>query len=351
MRSRVPLVVLAIVMVLVQRGLDAQNLAFALFERYLEPLRVQAGIPGLSVAIIHNGEVAWERGLGHRDVEALHPALPDTPYPIADLTATVTAALLGRCVEQGMLRIDDRIGRWAPDAENPSLTLRQLVKHAVPGSVTGFKYDPGRFAVLARPIEDCMDEPFRKIVARQVLDRFAMTDAVPGYDILTVPQEVRQLFDDSTMTRYSSVLARMAVPYKLDRRAKPVRSELPPPGLDGARGLVASARDLARFDAALDAFDLIGPGIIAEAWTTSLHNGVATPFGMGWFVQYYQGEKLVWQFGHAPDAYSSLILKVPGRRLTLILLANSDGLSAPFSLPEGDVTSSLFARTFLRLFL
>jgi hypothetical protein len=82
-----------------------------------------------------------------------------------------------------------------------------------------------------------------------------------------------------------------------------------------------------------------------------MHNGIATPFGMGWFVQYYQGEKLVWQHGYVPDAFSSLILKVPGRQLTLILLANSDGLSAQFALSEGDVTSSPFARTFLRLFL
>jgi hypothetical protein len=37
--------------------------------------------------------------------------------------------------------------------------------------------------------------------------------------------------------------------------------------------------------------------------------------------------------------------------LTLILLANSDGLSEPFSLQNGDVTTSLFARTFLRLFV
>jgi hypothetical protein len=33
----------------------------------------------------------------------------------------------------------------------------------------------------------------------------------------------------------------------------------------------------------------------------------------------------------------------------LILLANSDGLSAPFALENGDVTTSLFAKTFLRL--
>jgi hypothetical protein len=59
---------------------------------------------------------------------------------------------------------------------------------------------------------------------------------------------------------------------------------------------------------------------------------------------------VVWHFGVSPDAFSSLILKLPDKRLTLILLANSDGLSAPFKLSAGDVTASFFARAFLRIF-
>ena len=46
-----------------------------------------------------------------------------------------------------------------------------------------------------------------------------------------------------------------------------------------------------------------------------------------------------------------MILKVPGRDMTLILLANSEGLSAPFALENGDVTRSLFALVFLRIFV
>jgi len=42
---------------------------------------------------------------------------------------------------------------------------------------------------------------------------------------------------------------------------------------------------------------------------------------------------------------------VPGRGLTLILLANSDGLSSPFSLSSGDLTASPFGRLFLGLFV
>ena len=48
---------------------------------------------------------------------------------------------------------------------------------------------------------------------------------------------------------------------------------------------------------------------------------------------------------------SSLWVTVPGRGLTLILLANSSGLARPFNLAAGDLTVSPFARLFLGLFV
>jgi len=86
------------------------------------------------------------------------------------------------------------------------------------------------------------------------------------------------------------------------------------------------------------------------AWSQVIApDGAALPTGLGWFVQTYHGERLVWQFGEIPGAYSALVLKLPARHLTFILLANSDGLSAPFQLQSGDVTRSPFATLFLRL--
>ena len=46
----------------------------------------------------------------------------------------------------------------------------------------------------------------------------------------------------------------------------------------------------------------------------------------------------MWHFGYAPDASSALFIHLPARHKTLILLANSDGLAAAFSLPNGDIT-------------
>ena len=88
------------------------------------------------------------------------------------------------------------------------------------------------------------------------------------------------------------------------------------------------------------------------AWTAPVDkNGARLPHGLGWFVQTYNGERIVWQFGVGGNASSSMIITVPGRAMTLVLLANSQGLSRPFSLANGDVTGSPFARLFLSLFL
>jgi hypothetical protein len=87
------------------------------------------------------------------------------------------------------------------------------------------------------------------------------------------------------------------------------------------------------------------------AWTPApTRAGQAAPMGLGWFVQQHRGQKVVWHFGNVPNAYSSLVLRVPAYDLTFILLANSDRLSAPFQLHQGDVNKSLFATLFLRLF-
>jgi CubicO group peptidase (beta-lactamase class C family) len=118
--------------------------------------------------------------------------------------------------------------------------------------------------------------------------------------------------------------------------------------MNAGTGVVSTVRDLARFDAALSAGALLTPLTLSRAW----ENAGSQPTGLGWFVQRYNGERVVWHFGLARDGYSGLFVKIPSRGLTLILLANSDGLAGPpYNLSEGSVTSNLFANLFLRLFV
>ena len=81
MRRTLPRFVAAL-LVLASVNLSAQSADFltARFESYLDALRRQAGIPGLSAIILQSGNVVWEAGLGQRNVELSLPSTPDTPY-------------------------------------------------------------------------------------------------------------------------------------------------------------------------------------------------------------------------------------------------------------------------------
>ncbi len=117
--------------------------------------------------------------------------------------------------------------------------------------------------------------------------------------------------------------------------------------MSAATGVISTVRDLAQFDSALTSGVILSADSLAFSWNAPS----GRPTGLGWFVQSYNGQRVAWQFGLASDAYSSLIVKIPDRRLTLILLANSESLTSALNLQAPDVTQSLFARTFLRLFV
>lgn len=323
-------------------------------DSYLEALRQQAGIPGMSAIVLKDGEPVWEKGYGFQNTATRERATPDTPYMVGDISGTLAAVLLLQCVEQRRIALDDPIQRYGLSSPEPEATLRGLLSHApAPGARDPFTYSPERYDHLTALMEWCAPQPYRKSVAHRVLNRLAMKDSVPGSDLadpaLTLPDG---LFETQEIQGYRSVLQRIAVPYKVTGRARADRTEIPLVPMSAAGGLVSTVRDLAKLDKELDLdrATLLLPDTLSAAWTPAPDRaGQATPMGLGWFVQYYRGEQVVWHFGAVPNAYSSLILKLPAKNITFILLANSDGLSNPFQLPAGDVTRSLFATLFLKL--
>jgi CubicO group peptidase (beta-lactamase class C family) len=327
-----------------------------LFENYLESLRLQSGIPGMSAVIVRDGAVVWDKGFGYANLSTREAATADTPYLAGDISETLASTLLLQCVEQRRIRLDDPYSQFGLTQPEPDVTPRQLLSHTAPaGSNTPFAFSPDRYAHLTELMEWCAPQPYRKSVAHRVLDPAVMMDSVPGTDLanpdLPLPTG---LFDPSDLARYRRVLARLAVPYHVDARRRADATVLSPSGIDAAGGLVTTARDLAKFDIALEApaddGGLLLPETRDAAWNPAFgRDGFPMPTGLGWFVQSYQGSRVVWQFGAVPNAYSALWLKLPDRHLTLILMANSDGLSAPFPLAAGDVTKSLFATVFLKL--
>ena len=322
------------------------------FEFYLDLVRQQAGIPGVSAAILQNGDVVWERGLGFQNVEDRVRATPDTPYQIANLSETLAATLVLECMEQRRIALDDRASQYGVSLPEQGATIRQILNHtSASTSGNGFQYDPSRFDQLTHVVERCVSQPYRKTLAVRLLERLAMKDSVPGRDVQSPAVVAQNLFAESVQRRYGDVIEKVAIPYKVDKKGRATRApDDRDDGVSAATGVISTVRDLARFDAALDV--LLSDETLEAAWTNGVgRDRSAVPAGLGWFVQRYNGQVVVWHFGLSPNGYSSLILKVPDKELTLILLANSDGLSSSFDLPLGDVTKSLFAILFLRLFV
>jgi CubicO group peptidase (beta-lactamase class C family) len=216
-------------------------------------------------------------------------------------------------------------------------------------------YEPCRFLYgwLSLVAEQAEGKPFADLVVETITSPLEMTDTLPNPD----PGQRDRILAERT--RY----------YRVDPAGGYERSQWPSRefveliqmidpdaaesegALDAAAGIITTVRDLAKFDVAMDRNQIVSPASKEAMFTAARSDsGQVLPYGLGWFVQEQDGVKLVWHYGYAPYAYSSLILKVPEREVTLILLANSDGASAPFNLGAGNVLNSPFAAAFLRRF-
>jgi CubicO group peptidase (beta-lactamase class C family) len=258
--------------------------------------------------------------------------------------------LLRKCVDQWGALIDDPVRLRHDTYPDDVTTHRDLLSHTAPGRV-GYAYSPERFADLTPVTERCAQMPYRRVLWHEVFERFAMLDSVPDHLLGSPTADDALQFSPAVLDRFAQAIGRMALPYRVIGGRAQRSSDVIPTRANAADGIVSSVRDLARFDAMVSQGLLLAPDTRVASWTQQIAGGLPLPTGLGWFVQSYRGEPIVWQFGLVRGGYSALILKAPNRGLTFVLLANSDGLSAPYDLERGDVTASLFAQLFLRFFV
>lgn len=314
---------------------------FDSFDRELIELRELLEIPGLSAAVVEKGKVVWSRAYGLREKDRKLPTTLDTVFPIASLTKTFTAALVMQLVQQGKLSLDDPVRKYHSDPDvEPGTRIRDYLTHTSEGTPgSRFSYNSERFARLAPILEKVSGKSFRSLVAEDILDKLHMDQSVPGLD---AARELGQ--------RYEPALLTLARPHVL-RSGALEQLVFPSETLNGASGILSTVGDLGKYVAALRDNTLVSAERKALMFTPSLSSsGRKLPYGLGWFVQVYRGQKLVWHFGQE-TGFSSLLLMVPGRDLALILEANSSALSEPFWLLFGDAARSPFALAFLRDFV
>lgn len=106
-------------------------------ERYLAALVAFGRPPGLSLAVVQDGSVVYDRGFGLADGPRQAAATPDTIYRWWSMTKIPTAIAVLQLQERGALALDDPVARHLPffrvrypSASSPLVTVRHLLNHS-----------------------------------------------------------------------------------------------------------------------------------------------------------------------------------------------------------------------------
>lgn len=339
-----------------------ENAAAARFVATVDSLRLAAHIPGLALVVVHDARIIASAGFGFADVERGVPVTMETPFDIASVTKPISAVVALRLVQEGRLDLDRPMRRYAGFAEyctdargaggiffrdfaceGERLTMRHVLGMTANGAEPGqrFWYNPPAYSWASRPMAEVAGREFSVLVDSLIFRPSGMLRSARKHRRLPLRED---LAED------------LALPYQIDSSGRAVRADPPSPQGDGAAGgIVATAMDLARFDVALDAGDLLDDTTRAQLFSaTRTTDGAVSPYGLGWFLGEFEGRRLAWHTGLWEGKYSALYLKVlsevPAERFTLVLLANSDGLRWESRLDEAAIERSPFAVAFLRAF-
>ena len=295
-------------------------------------------VPGLSIAVGHDGNIIWSEGFGFADLEAKKPVTPKTMFRIGSVSKPLTAAGLMLLVEQGKLDLDADIHRYVPDFPDKGhpFTTRQLAGH-----LAGIRHYQGREAYLNRHYANVQDglrifenDPLVSLPGEKfsyssygfnLVSR--VMEAAAGQDFLTYMQAA--VFTPLAMTNtkpddVTRVILQRTCFYKV-RRGGGFERE---PDVDNSYkwasgGFLSTPEDLVRFGSAH-----FQPGFLTRASLDALFSsqttraGKLTGYGIGWYTaKDNQGHRL-WSHTGGSVGGTSILLIQPESRLVLALTAN-----------------------------
>jgi D-alanyl-D-alanine carboxypeptidase len=289
------------------------------YQNALDAALAASEAPGLSFAIVRNGWVAWAGASGENPGQG-RAMSPDDPMVIASITKTFVATLILDLVEEGRLRLSDRVEALLPETAEltRSVTLRQLLDHT--SGLADLFNDTTRLALE--------QAPGRAWTTQQVLGALGEPWLKPGegwdysntnYLLLALIAErvTGQRLADALETRYLG-------PLHLD--ASRLLSGDDPGPLSaawstifyGSGAMVSSAPDLARWGDALYDGELLEPATERAMITFN-----SDDYGLGVQRLRFGRER---GYGHTGllRGHTSVLLHLPRSDVTLALIANSN---------------------------
>ncbi|WP_037060505.1 serine hydrolase domain-containing protein [Pseudoxanthomonas suwonensis] len=334
----------------------------ALFEAMAEQLVQGQRVPGLAMAIVHEGRILSARGYGVTDVVRPQPVDSHTVFRLASLSKAFAGTMAGLLVSDGSLRWDSRVADYVPgfQLQDPQLTrqvtVADLLSHRVglkahnafdrdiegnaeyytvsqklgsaelacaPGEC--YAYQNVAFSLIGDVVFAASGNFYEQEVQRRVFKPLGMNDASLG------------LAGIESSPRWARPHVRSRNGW-VSLRPKPTYYRLPP-----AAGVNASISDMAQWLlahtghrpdvlpapllATLHAPVVSTPGELRSGWRRDRVQ--AASYALGWRVFDYAGEELVFHAG-AVQGYRGMTAMLPGRDLGIAILWNSES-----SLPSG----------------
>ena len=347
---------------LVWPGPDARQLAA--FDAVVASVQRQFDVPGVAVAIVHDGKVVLERGYGVREMGKPAKVDAHTMFAIASNTKAFTAAALNMLQDDGKLKTTDAVidhlpwFRMSDPAVTRQMQVRDLLSHRsglslgagdllywptttyttrevaerlkdVPltgGFREKYAYDNILFGVAQLVVEEAGGMPFKQFLERRIFQPLGMGETRYNSDDLKPGDNV--------------AVGHAKFDFK-DLRPVGVTSWR---NVSGAGGLYSSVHDLTKWmntqlagGVAADGKRLFSEDRQREMWTMLTPIPVGKPsvpelapmvpnflgYAQGWQLSDYAGHKLVWHTGGWPGQVSRLTL-VPGRKLGVVVLTNAE---------------------------
>lgn len=306
-------------------------------DEYVKTAMVEQKAPGLSIAVVRNGEIVYAKGYGLSNVELNVAATPDTIYQSGSVGKQFTATLAMMLVEEGKLVLDAPISKYiagTPEAWK-GITVRHLLTHTsgISNSIYNsldFRRDYTEDELLQRFAKVPLDfQPGEKwnysnpgyvtlgILIHKVTGRFygdLLREKIFGPLGMTTARVINEA--DIVMNRADG--------YRLEN-GEVKNQEWVSPTLnttaDGA--LYLTVLDMAKWDAALYTEKLLKRSTLDQMWTpVKLNDGKTEPYGFGWQVGEIRGHRII-HHGGAWQGFTSYILRVVDDKLTVVVLTNS----------------------------
>lgn len=113
-------------------------------EKFFSERMANDGIVGLSVALIVEGKVIWQKGFGYADRENKIPMTEHTVVNIGSITKTFTALSVLQLQEKGLINIDNPLVNYLPQfspKSRPGITPNAITVKSVITHTSGIQSD------------------------------------------------------------------------------------------------------------------------------------------------------------------------------------------------------------------